>query len=158
MGNKITHGRYSFDSIEEFEEFKRKYPFKYKPADQWSVTPKFYYHGRDGGDLVWIDKNLSRLHSHNRQIACEDYEFIYQRVGRKAANGWLSAFCDHFGLTKIDYEEAREIHDYRIEKDSNVAKILARIRDNKPRARSKWGEVFAAIDGDLDDLEELEEL
>lgn len=164
MNDTIIHNGVEY-TREELDRLKRAYPLKFKHPSAWGDMPEFYFERSADSDACWIDERLSRLSDDNRKTAAQDYTQVYIRLGQIPANNWLIEFVAEFGLTKADLMNAREHaadYDGEIDPNTAVAKALKRIRDNKPKARSRWGEIFHQDDepeelGDLPDLPDFDE-
>lgn len=132
----IAHNGREFESREDFELFKRKYPLKYKPAEFWGVMPSNFFGNRDGCDAVFIDGRLSRMSNENRRVIAADYREVFLKNGRKSANEWLDEQCGIYGITKNEWVEAKRDFPHRFEARIDELKKL------KKRSRSKYSKVF----------------
>lgn len=129
----------TFESRAEFDLWKRKNPFKWKHVSMWGQMPLAFYENRfDGSDAVFIEMQMSRLSDENRAVACKDYEIMYRREGRKAANTWLVEFCGKFGITADEYKRARR--EYPL--PEHFQKIIEKLKKAKKRSRSKYSHIF----------------
>lgn len=135
----ITHGNQTFESKAEFEHFKRKYPLKYKHPSLWGVMPEFYHCRRDGSDAVFIDAQLSRLSDENRKIIASDYREFYLLDGRDSANKWLVEQVGEFGVTKPEYQEARQ----QCKTTKRFLEKIEELKKMKKRTRSKFSHIFS---------------
>lgn len=135
----ITHGNLTFETKAEFEQFKRKYPLKYKYPSLWGVMPEFYHCRRDGSDAVFIDAQLSRLSEHNRAVIAGDYRQIYLAEGRDVANNWLVEQVKEFGVTKPEYQQARE----QCRTAKKFLEKIEELKKMKKRTRSKFSHIFS---------------
>ena len=137
--DQIYLQKVEFETKEQYELWKRKNPFKWKHVSEWGQMPTWHYADRfTGSDVVFIENQLVKLGEHNRAVACSDYDVIYLRDGRKAANEFLLEFCKEYGITKIEYRQAS----LECELPEHLKIRIAELRNLKKRSRSKYSHIF----------------
>lgn len=104
------------------------------------IFPEFYHYiGKSKNDKLWLDKKLSRLSRSNRISACLAYRQWYLSKGRNEANQRLSEFVSEYGLSLREAQRARIQH---INDPKGLFLKLEKLKEMKPLARSKYGEIF----------------
>ncbi|EPW7384766.1 hypothetical protein ACWO80_003474 [Vibrio cholerae] len=109
------------------------------PTDE--IYPEFYhYRGKTQTDKPWLKKQLARLSRQNRITACLEYSNTYLLLGRKEANSGLIQFVSEHGLTMVEVQEVKRQFSGN---EKAIFEKLEKIKNMKPIARSKYGEIFA---------------